>query len=87
MNHKASFIASLIVAAATSWVGLSYFASQPKVEQGIESNATATEGLEAQQPIVGIKVKEVDSVGLTVHDMEAELKFFTEVLPLSLIHI
>ena len=85
MNHKASFIASLIVAGATSWVGLSYFASQPKVEQGIESNATATEGLEAQQPIVGIKVKEVDSVGLTVHDMEAELKFFTEVLPFKIV--
>jgi len=85
MNPKASFIASLIVAVVTSWVGLSYFGSQPKVEHGIESNTTATSGSKIQQPIVGIKVKEVDSVGLTVHDMEAELKFFTEVLPFKII--
>ena len=37
-----------------------------------------TTGQEKRQSVA---VKEVDSVGLTVHDMDAELKFFTEVLP------
>ena len=85
MTRTASLIASLMVAVATSWVGLSYFSSQPTAENGTESNATVTKGSVAQQPIVGIKIKEVDSVGLTVHDMDAELKFFTEVLPFKIV--
>ena len=81
MNGKATFFASVVVTVVTSCFGVSYFGSQPKAEAVGESTAIATEVLKPQQEIVGIKVKEVDSVGLTVHDMDAELKFFTEVLP------
>ena len=75
MGGKASFFASVIIAVATSCFGLSYFGSQQEAETVDKSNSVAV------SEIAGIKVKEVDSVGLTVHDMDAELKFFTKVLP------
>ena len=78
MNSKASFWATAIISVVTLCFGF-YFSNQSKVESDTGSNAIAA--TEEAQPIVGISVKEVDSVGLTVHDMDAELKFFTEVLP------
>ena len=86
MNRKVSFVASVIVAVVTSYFGFSYFGNEP-VENVVESNATVATATEnsKQQPIAGIKVKEVDSVGLTVHDMDAELKFFTEILPFKIV--
>ena len=91
MNGKASFFATVIVAVVTSCFGLSYFTGQNNADSGADliaiaaanrsSESTATQPTNAPQPVVGISVKEVDSVGLTVHDMDAELKFFTEVLP------
>ena len=79
MNGKASFFATVIIAVATSFFGMSHFTGQNKVESDAGSKAIAV--TDKVRPIVGINVKEVDSVGLTVHDMDAELKFFTEVLP------
>jgi len=78
VNSKASFWATAIISVVTLCFGF-YFSNQSKVESDTGSNAIAA--TEEAQPIVGISVKEVDSVGLTVHDMDAELKFFTEVLP------
>ena len=82
MNRKVSFVASVIVAVMTSYFGLSYFGNQP-TENVVESKPA--ESAKNPQAIVGIKVKEVDSVGLTVHDMNAELKFFTEILPFKIV--
>jgi len=81
MNGKASLLAGAIIAVTTSCFGLSYLVSQQPATTAAPSNVAATQRVETDQPIVGIKVNEVDSVGLTVHDMDAELKFFTEVLP------
>ena len=78
VNSKASFWATAIISVVTLCFGF-YFSNQSKVESDTGSNAIAA--TEEAQPIVGISVKEVDSVGLTVHNMDAELKFFTEVLP------
>ncbi len=97
MNSKSSIFVSTILAVAMSCVGISHFGYQPQVEKGVESDSVASEASKAQQstkfevlggprkPILGLRVKEVDSIGLTVHDMDAELKFFTEVLPFNIV--
>ena len=95
MNSKSSVFVSTILAVAMSCVGISYFGYQPQVEKGVESDAVATEASKTstkfkigggqKQPVFALKVKEVDSVGLTVHDMDSELNFFTKVLPFKIV--
>ena len=91
MSDRSSFFVTASMAVGTLALGISYFGNQHKISSGSVYNPIASTGqsntlaskkpTEARQPIVGINVKEVDSVGLTVHNMDAELKFFTEVLP------
>ena len=91
MSDKSSFLVTASMAIGTLALGISYFGNQHKNSERVGFNSAASTGqsntlastkpTEARQPIVGINVKEVASVGLTVHNMDAELKFFTEVLP------
>ena len=90
-KHLVSIAALLTFAAA--FFGFSFFGSSSPVSssgfsQGPLDEVSASlltktganqSGNEPQ--VSAVKVQEVDSVGLTVHDMDAELKFFTEVLP------
>ncbi|MDA8563788.1 VOC family protein [Mariniblastus sp.] len=84
MSRIVSVLAAAVFAIATSVLGVSHFGGQasPAVEPTASANQTVVENqIVVGNQTVSAQVKGIDSVGITVHDMESELKFFTEVLP------
>ena len=84
VNKIMSVLAAAIFVFTTSLLSFSHFSgpSNPVgVPSAVANKTIALNNGVASNQIVSAQIKGIDSVGLTVHDMEAELKFFTEVLP------